>query len=104
MNYFKVFWASVQYFLCLAAVIAVLIYLVQHGGMPTVALSSDGDREAAVRVVGPKRIAVTPDSRSPFNTAHCTGAAPLYFGSSDAWILTHPKRGMDKISTGSNLP
>ena len=61
MNYFKVFWTSVQYFLCLAAVIAVLVYLVQHGGMPTVALSADTGHEAAVSVVGPKRIAIAPD-------------------------------------------
>ena len=62
MSRFSEFWSRVQYLACLAAVVVVLVYLVQHGGSPTVALPTDADREAAVRVVEPKRIAIAPDS------------------------------------------
>ena len=62
MTPFKVFLSRVQYLLSLAAVIAVLVYLAQHSHSPSVAIPADADREAAVRVVGPKRITVAPDS------------------------------------------
>jgi predicted Fe-Mo cluster-binding NifX family protein len=52
----------VQYLICLAAVVGVLIYLAMQGGMPSVGLPADVDREAAVRVVAAKQIAILPDS------------------------------------------
>ena len=45
---------------------------------------------------------VTPDS--PFSTAHCTGAAPRYFGSSEACTLTQPYFGISRISFGRICP
>ena len=62
MSHFDTFWSRVQYILCLTAVIGVVVYLVQQGHSPTVAVSADADREVAVQVVGAKRIAVAPDS------------------------------------------
>ena len=55
-------WSRVQYLLCLAAVVAVLVYLVQHGSVPKIGIPADADHEAAVRVVGAKRIRVSPYS------------------------------------------
>ena len=40
------------------------------------------------------RMIVTPVTGSPAITARCTGAAPRYFGSSDACTLIMPSRGM----------
>jgi len=62
MNQLRIFWSNVQYLLCLAAVIGVLVYLVMHGNTPAVSIPADADREAAVRVVGAKRIAIASDS------------------------------------------
>ena len=62
MSPLEVVWSRVQYLVCLVAVIVVLIYLVRHSGTPMVALTTDADREAAVRVVGPKQVAITSDS------------------------------------------
>ena len=64
MNQFQIFLSRVQYIVSLAAVIVVLVYLAHHSYTPSVAMPADADREAAVRVVGPNRIAV--DSNSPF--------------------------------------
>ena len=38
-------------------------------------------------------IMVTPTSRSPARMARCIGAAPRYFGSSEAWMLMQPNFG-----------
>ena len=50
------------------------------------------------------RIVVTPDSLSPFMTAHWMGAAPRYMGSKEAWTLIHPYFGSSKISFGMICP
>ena len=42
------------------------------------------------------RIVVTPVTVSPFATAQLIGAAPRYFGSSEAWTLTQPYLGQVK--------
>ncbi|MCL2119118.1 MAG: efflux RND transporter periplasmic adaptor subunit [Planctomycetaceae bacterium] len=55
-------WSRIQYAACLAAVIGVLYYLATQGNPPTVGIPVDTDRDAAVRVVAPKRIAISPDS------------------------------------------
>jgi hypothetical protein len=62
MNQFQIFWSRVQYLFCLAAVVGILVYLVQFGHIPTIAVPADADREAAVQVTGLKRIAIAPDS------------------------------------------
>jgi len=62
MNQFQVFLARVQYLMSLTAVVVVLVYLAQHSYTPSTAIPADADREATVRVVGPKRIAVAPDA------------------------------------------
>ena len=62
MNKFQIFWSRVQYLLCLTAVVGILVYLVQYGHVPTVAVPADADHETAVRVEGPKRIAIASDS------------------------------------------
>ena len=49
-------------------------------------------------------IAVIPVFLSPFIIAHGIGAAPLYFGSSEACRLTQPRRGSVRISGGSIFP
>jgi len=36
---------------------------------------------------------VTPETSSPAAIAAWIGAAPLYFGSSEAWTLTQPASG-----------
>ena len=38
----------------------------------------------------PKSVLETPVSASPFNTDHCTGALPRYFGSSETCRLMQP--------------
>ena len=62
MNQFQVILSRVQYLLSLAAVIAVLVYLAHHSHTPSIDIPADADREAVVRVIGPKRIAVAPDA------------------------------------------
>jgi len=47
-------------------------------------------------------IVVTPVTSSPWAIAHCTGAAPRYFGSSEACTLTMPSGGMSRYS-GNDL-
>ena len=47
---------------------------------------------------------VTPVTSSPFRTAYCIGDAPLYFGKSDAWILTQPYFGISRISFDKICP
>ncbi len=49
-------------------------------------------------------ISVTPLSLSPLTTAHVMGAAPRYFGSSDACTFTHPSRGASSTSRGRMRP
>ena len=49
-------------------------------------------------------ISVTPVSVSPRTTAHVMGAAPRYFGRSDAWTFTHPRRGPSSTSRGRMRP
>ena len=58
----QVLWSSIQYFVSLAAVIAVLVYLTMHSTTPSVSIPSDADRAVAVQVIGHKRIAIAPDS------------------------------------------
>ncbi|MCL2711316.1 MAG: hypothetical protein FWE95_10585, partial [Planctomycetaceae bacterium] len=62
MNKFQVLWARAQYLLSLAAVVGVLIYLVQHSHTSSIALPKDADQEETVRIAGPNRIAIAPDS------------------------------------------
>ena len=50
------------------------------------------------------RMSVIPVSRSPRTMAHVTGAAPRYFGRSDAWTFTHPSRGPVSTSDGRMRP
>ena len=47
---------------------------------------------------------VTPVFVSPFINAQFIGAAPLYFGSSEAWRFIHPYRGKLSISLGRICP
>ena len=47
------------------------------------------------------RKVVTPVSVSPLMTAQLMGAAPRYCGSSEAWRLNVPRRGMAQITSGS---
>lgn len=49
-------------------------------------------------------IVVTPVVLSPFSTAHCIGAAPLYFGNKEACTFIHPYLGISKISFGNIFP
>ena len=49
-------------------------------------------------------IVVTPLSSSPSITAHCIGAAPRYFGKSDACTLIHPYWPISSISFGRICP
>ncbi len=49
-------------------------------------------------------IVVTPVTSSPAIIARSIGAAPLYFGSKDAWTLIHPLGGMFKITLGIRRP
>ena len=44
---------------------------------------------------------VAPVSLSPFITARLIGAAPRYCGSSEAWRLNVPSRGIDHTTSGS---
>ena len=47
------------------------------------------------------RKVVTPVSRSPLMMAQLMGAAPRYCGSSEAWRLKVPRRGIDQMTSGS---
>ena len=49
-------------------------------------------------------IVVIPVFLSPFKTAHCIGAAPLYFGSNEPCTFIHPSFGMSRISFGNIFP
>ena len=49
-------------------------------------------------------IIVTPVSFSPLMIAQLIGAAPLYFGKSDAWIFTQPYFGISRISLDNICP
>src|SRR5258705_9512283 len=46
----------------------------------------------------------TPVSVSPRMTAHCTGAAPRYFGNTDAWTLMQPRGTAPSTAGGRILP
>ena len=49
-------------------------------------------------------IVVTPVFLSPFSTAHCIGAAPLYSGRSDPCTFTQPYFGISNSSCGRIFP
>ena len=49
-------------------------------------------------------IVVIPVFLSPFSTAHCIGAAPLYCGSSEPCTLIQPLLGISNNSLGSIFP
>src|SRR3990172_3465666 len=50
------------------------------------------------------RMMVIPVVVSPRTSAQLIGAAPRYFGRSDAWTLMHPRRGMSRIDFGRMWP
>ena len=49
-------------------------------------------------------MSVTPVSASPRTTAHVIGAAPRYFGKSDACTFTQPSLGASSTSVGRMRP
>ncbi|MCY1515450.1 hypothetical protein D9M68_500370 [compost metagenome] len=49
-------------------------------------------------------ITVTPLSASPASTARWIGAAPRQRGSSEAWLLMQPRRGMSSTACGRISP
>ena len=73
--------------------------------MPTLSVSRIGNRSC--RIIFPVSIScfrkkvVTPVSRSPLITAQLIGAAPRYWGKSDACRLKVPSGGMAHTTSGS---
>lgn len=59
-------------------------------------------RISPVSSPSPMNMVVTPVIFSPLITLHCTGPAPRYLGSKDAWTLIHPYAGSSKISLGKS--
>jgi len=61
-------------------------------------------RMGPVSIPSSIRMIVIPVIVSPRATAQLIGAAPRYFGRSDAWTLMHPMRGMSRIDFGRMWP
>ena len=73
-------------------------------------VSSSPISTTSFRIISPVSIPISiyivliPVCFSPLITAHCIGAAPLYFGSNDPCTFIQPYFGISKISFGSIFP